>query len=218
VTDQMQQRLRAADPARSFPPHSPSAPWILDLTEAAMNTQTQSRPTMTTRRWQAVAAAAVVTAIGVGSYFALHAGSDRPLTAAVTTTAAATTPAARTSPVNSAAPVHLALPPNGPSMQTCVQFSAQTLAPMETAFDGIAAQVTSGKVMIDVGHWYRGGDAWRVELIAPAGDLVTSEGSFKFEQGHRYLVTATAGVVNSCGFTREWSAAGAATFQQAFAN
>lgn len=177
-----------------------------------MNTQTQSRPTATARRWVAVAAAAVFAVVGVVSYFALRPGSERPPVAALTTAAAATTPA------TSAAPIHLALPPGGPSMQTCVQFSAQTLSPMETAFEGIAAQVSSGKVVMDVGHWYRGGNTSQVDLTAPAGDLLTSEGSVKFEQGHRYLVTATAGVVNSCGFTQEWSAEGAATFQQAFTN
>ncbi len=208
MTDELERRLRAADPARSFQPPSPTTPWITDLVEAAMSTQIEFRhPRTPGRRWLAVAAAAVVAVLGVGTYFALHAGSQRAPIAAVTTPAVAAT---------SAAPLRLALPPGGPSMQTCVRFSAQTLAPMETAFDGTATQVTSGEVVMDVGHWFRGGNASRVELTAPAGDRVTSEGSVQFEQGHRYLVTATAGVVNSCGFTQEWSAEGAATFTQAF--
>lgn len=114
-------------------------------------------------------------------------------------------------------PVRLALPPGGPSMQTCIRFSAEALMPMEMAFDGTAAQVASGRVVIEVGHWYRGGDAPRVELTTRVGDSVTLEGSLKFEQGRRYLVTATAGVVNSCGFTLEWTPEAAATFQRAFA-
>jgi hypothetical protein len=113
--------------------------------------------------------------------------------------------------------VRLALPRGGPRMQTCIRFSAEALMPMEMAFDGTAVQVASGRVVIRVGHWYRGGDAPRVELTTPVGDSVTLEGSLKFQQGRRYLVTASDGVVNSCGFTLEWAPEAAATFQWAFA-
>jgi hypothetical protein len=103
-------------------------------------------------------------------------------------------------------------------MASCIQYSVDVLADMPVAFSGEVTAVEGDTVVLDVDRWYRGGDAERVELIAPAGDTAALIGTVDFAPGKRYLVTATGeGAVNSCGYTAEWSPAMAADFEKAFA-
>ncbi len=111
----------------------------------------------------------------------------------------------------------LALPGGDAAMMSCLPFSVDILAPMEVAFDGTAVEVTGDTVVLEVSTWYRGGDGPRVTLTPAPGEQVALIGSVVFEPGQRYLVTATGGTVNSCGFSQEWSAEGEAAFKQAFA-
>lgn len=112
--------------------------------------------------------------------------------------------------------LELALPGEDGAMASCVPFSAEFLADMPVAFSGTVASVTDEEVLLEVDRWYRGGSADTVVLTRPPADTAALLGSVEFTEGKRYLVTATDGVVNSCGFTMPWTAGNAAVFDQAF--
>lgn len=199
MTEDLEARLRAADPARAVVDSSVDR----DLLEALMHdtaTSTESRtdslPAPHRRRWlPALAAAALVAAVGVGGYAALS-PDEAPPAAAPTVT-------------------ELALP-GSDTMASCVMYDVEFLRPMPVAFSGTAVEVGDGSVLLDVDRWYRGGDSDQVRLVAPGQEMVALLGSVTFEEGGRYLVTATDGVVNSCGFSAEWSPQMAEDFEQAF--
>jgi hypothetical protein len=113
----------------------------------------------------------------------------------------------------------LSLPKTGgPAIGTCIRFTVDILRDMPVAFSGTAAEVTDGDVLIDVDHWYKGGSADQVRLASNNNIGIVLEGGVNFEAGHRYLVTATDGTVNGCGYTAEWSAELEHSFQEAFGN
>ena len=195
-------RLRAADPVASS---DVADSWIDDLTEATMRTTTHptdatdpvaetdrvaeaDRPPSATRsRWLLGAAAALVLVGAVGA--GLLAGRDD-------TTAP---PAAAPTTV-----MTLGLPA-GNAAGMCIRFSVDVLRPMEVAFSGTATAVTDHFVTLAPDRWYKGGDGSTSVRLAALGESVALEGGIDFEQGKRYLVTATSGTVNGCGFSGEWS-------------
>lgn len=210
-TDNLDHRMRAADPAPAAHPLLPSGRSLAELLEATMSTdQTDHEPvpsTTTPRSWRLLAVAAVVAAtlLGGGIYLL-----NRP------------DPAHRTAasgPHKTVLTLSLPTPAaGGPGMNSCIQFSADTLAPMQVAFSGTVTSADAGAVLLSVDHWYKGGTADEVSLTAPdRSPGITSEGSVDLVQDHRYLVTANDGVVSTCGFTLEWTADAAATFEAAFA-
>lgn len=200
MTDELERRLRSADPAAPATQQgAPADVWIQDLVEVTMH-RSQQQPTQRSR-WLAVAAcAAAVTVLGAGTYAVLgRAGSpaDGP--------DVATVPA-----------MELALSGADVAMASCAPFSAEMLRPMPVAFSGTASSVDGGTVLLEVDRWYRGGESEEVRLVAPDGSDVALLGAVQFEEGTRYLVTANGGVVSSCGFTMEWDAGSEASFQEAF--
>jgi hypothetical protein len=86
------------------------------------------------------------------------------------------------------------------SMQSCIAFDVAILRDMPVAFGGTVTSVEADTVTLDVDRWYRGGSADRVTVSSPNGAMVSIEG-VEFAAGTRYLVTATDGVVNACGFS-----------------
>lgn len=210
-------RLRAADPVGTA---EPADSWIDDLTEATMNSTTtdastddtthiatgttQSAPlsTRTTRSrrratWAIGAAAAtLVAAAGVG-IFAERGDAPAP-------------PAAEP-----AKAMTLTLPANDASGM-CIQFSVGALRPMDVALSGTATRVGSNTVTLTPDHWYKGSDGSTTITLRTLGDSVILEGGIVFEQGKRYLVTATQGTVNACGFSGEWTPQMAAAYAEAF--
>ena len=95
-------------------------------------------------------------------------------------------------------------------------FSQSILADMPVAFSGTATEVANGVVTLEVDHWYRGGDAQQVSLVAPDPATVSLEGGLTFTAGTRYLVTATNGTVNFCGYTAAWTSDLERVFDAAF--
>ena len=67
------------------------------------------------------------------------------------------------------------------------------------------------RVTLEVDRWFRGGDADLVTIGIQDANSVALDG-VDFVEGERYLVTATHGIVNGCGYS------GPATpeFEQAF--
>lgn len=207
--DEILARLRAADPARrdtsAGDASGPGPSWIHDLTEATMtnarttpDTRDQTADRSRPRRWLPAAAAALVLAASGIALAVSRGGDDAPPTAQPTTAMTLTVPA-------------------DDAMASCMQVSVEALKPMEVAFSGTAAEVEKTSVTITPDRWYKGGDgATMVELTTLGPDMVALIGNVQFEEGKRYLITATDGQVNSCGFSAEWSPELAATFEQAF--
>ena len=147
----------------------------------------------------AAAAAAVIAAAAGG--FVVRGGDDRPARG------------------NDAAPVtvtELAMAPDTPSMSSCIAFSVDVLADMPVAFSGEVTERTSDHVLITVDTWYRGPDSDQVKLLAPDMSMTSLGDTVEFREGSRYLVTATDGTVNYCGFSGPWSQDLADAFATAF--
>jgi hypothetical protein len=98
----------------------------------------------------------------------------------------------------------------------CAAFSVDVLSGADQAFAGTAVTVDDGEAVLQVDHWYRGGDADRVRVVV--GDRVSRgliEG-LSLSEGQRYLVSADRGVVTPCGYSAPWSPAMARAYAQAF--
>jgi hypothetical protein len=199
MTDDLRQRLRAADPVATVAP-DPSR--IRTLAEATMSTTLDDTGTTSSsggRRTgtglRVLAAAAAVAALGTAGLLVLGPDDEQP----------------------AAAPETLELTlPAGDVMSSCIQYSVEFLADMPVAFSGTAAEVGDGTVRLEVDTWYRGGTADVVELENPTGPMTSIDG-IEFTSGSRYLVTATDdGTVNGCGYTAPWTEPMAQDFATAF--
>lgn len=190
MDDGLRRRLQDADPARD---DVPADSWIEDLVEATMNDVEQRVPIR--RRW-ALAGVAAVAALVVGGGASMLLQDEEP-------------------GAKPARELALELPDPDPMMM-CMEFSVDGLRPMETAFAATAVEVAGEEVLLDVDRWYTGADrADRVRLHA-GSEAVLLEGGITFTEGERYLVTATGGVVNGCGFSAPWSSEMAQAFEEAF--
>lgn len=89
--------------------------------------------------------------------------------------------------------------PEGPAMRSCVPFSVDVLADMPLAFAGTVTSEEAGSVTLHVERWYRGGDADAVRLAYPGGSVALD--GVDFTAGEPYLIAATNGTVNGCGFS-----------------
>lgn len=117
------------------------------------------------------------------------------------------------------------LSPAGPSlalslgesnaMSSCIQISADIMRDMPLAFAGTVTAVDGDNVTIDVDEWFKGGDAAVVELSAPQG-MQALIGGIDFEVGGEYLITASEGTVNYCGFSGPATPELRAVFNEAF--
>jgi hypothetical protein len=207
MTDELERRLRSADPAPAPRQGEPAAPWIRDLVEATMTITKEQNGTRTDlrrrppARWLAVAACGAAAIALSGGLYASMQG-----------------PAPRTAQPPAPVPaVQLALPdPAQAAAGICLVFSVQTLRDMPVAFSGTVTGVDGGTVRMTVDRWYRGGRSQEVVLKASAAADVALVGAVTFEQGKRYLVSAGEGVVSSCGYTGEWDPRYEASFREAF--
>lgn len=181
--DELLARLQAADPAT----HAPG-PDLDRLLEATMTTDTETRPTPTTRRrWlPAVAAGVLLTAGGVAWGISAHNGNgNQPIAIAPTTTAS--TPASVLKLTVGSAPA-----------AKCRPVEVADLRQMQTAFQGTATAIQGEQVTLHVDHWYRGGTATTVEVQSNA-DAVTTLLGVDFKVGGTYLITANNAQVSLCG-------------------
>lgn len=189
--DQLKDRLAASNPS---PPTKPVDPIQSDraqaLMEDIMSTTITREPRQVPRkrpRLLALAAAAASFAVVAGALlFGGLAASSEPL--------------------------QLTASPGDP-MAMCMVFDVETLRGMSPAFGGTVTEVNGTVATLGVDRWYAGGDAETVEISFTPG-MEALIGTPTFEVGQQYLVTATDGVVNGCGYS------GLATpeFQAAFAD
>ena len=94
--------------------------------------------------------------------------------------------------------------------------NAEILAQQSVAFDGTVTAMDGGVVTLTPTTWYAGEPTDLVEVQAPAADMQELVGAVQFEQGGRYLVSATDGQVTVCGFSAPYSAELAALYAEAF--
>ena len=205
--DELRQRLQASDPAASLPPADPDR--VARLLEDVMSTEltTENRETGTRDRspltWLVAAAAAVIIA-GVG-LFAVMQLNDDPATP-VATTPATTEPTV----------THLSAPDAAAYSAKCMVPNPEVIAAQTVAFDGTVTSIAGDTVVLTPTTWYAGEPTDTVEVQAPSADMQQLLSAVHFEQGGRYLVSATDGRVTLCGFSAAYSDDLAAIYTQAF--
>ena len=203
--DDIDQRLRAADPAPPGLGHLPSGRRLEDLVEQIMTTtETEQARTddRTPRRWPAAAAAVATLVAGAGIYVAVSNGGH---SAKHTPTVVSLKVAAPTQP-------H----PGRPGGTTCIRFSVDLLAQQQLAFSGTVTSASDQGAKLTVDHWYKGGSADEVDVATAGTPGGPNELGVQFTTGKRYLVSATGGTVTGCGYTGEYSSELASDFAQAF--
>lgn len=104
----------------------------------------------------------------------------------------------------------------GDALASCLPLDVQILADMSPAFAATATAIEGDVVTLEVDRWYVGGDAAIVELHAEPGQGGLIAG-FDFAVGQRYLITATEGQVNFCGYSGPATPELTGLFDQAFA-
>ena len=202
LNDDITRRLRAANPVPSGRTDLPSGRSIEQLTEETMANATDEPRTRNSMRWRVMAAAAVVAAAGVaGGIYAATSGSDTTHHAKSVLSLKLPKPAGAPHPGRGSA---------------CILFTTELLAKQAVAFSGTVDSVANNTVKLRVDHWYKGGTADEVDLATPGYPNAVQEFGVSFETGHRYLVSATGGVVTGCGYTLAYSADSAAEFAKAF--
>ena len=185
-------RLAGLDPASGLPVDpvtSPRAHQLLERTMQTVDEATEIAPVVRPARWRRPAmAAAAVVAIGLGAaVVAANTGGD------------GTTPAPKKPATTLALTVQGG--GGGPSLGSCIMFDVNFLRDMPVALAGTVTAVESGKVTLDVDHWYKGGTADQVTIAQPDAQSSVALDGVSFEKGNRYLVAATDGTVNGCGFS-----------------
>lgn len=103
----------------------------------------------------------------------------------------------------------------GDPMASCLVFDVETLGDMSPALGGTVVELTDSVATLEVDRWYTGGDAEIVEIEYTPG-FEALIGTPTLEVGQRYLVTATDGVVNGCGYSGVATAEYEASFEAAF--
>jgi hypothetical protein len=185
--DDLRARLSRIDPAPAGTPVDPvTSPRARELVERIMQTLDppitddlavrRRRPALLAAAVAAVAAIAAAVLLAVGPF-----GGDGPGPGSQPTTLALTAPP-------------------GDAAASCLMFSVDVLREMPVALAGTVTTVEPGSVTLDVDRWYRGGDADRVTITVPENNSVALDG-VDLRSGQRYLLTATNGTVNGCGYS-----------------
>jgi hypothetical protein len=209
MSDDLRSRLKAIDPMSPDVPTEPvtsassrrrleqimSTP-IIDTpsdpaSDPAASESSPSRPSSTTP-WFAAIAALVVVAVAIGAV-ALTRGDEA---------ATAGPPLELSGGVDDV-------------MASCLAPSPDILRDMEVAFEGTVTAVDGEVVTLRVDQWFTPGDADVVTITAPAG-MEALIGGVPFDVGGVYLVSATGGTVNYCGFSGPDSPELQALYDEAF--
>lgn len=187
--DDLRNRLAASNPT---PTSDPVDPITSDRARALMEnimTTTTTRPRLEPRRFRLVGAvaAALVVVIGGAALFGGLGTSGDPLVLAG---------------------------PGGDSIASCLPFEVDTLGGMSPAFGGTVVELTDSVATLEVDRWFTDGDAEIVEIEYTPG-FEALIGTPTLEVGQRYLITATDGVVNGCGYSGVATPEYEAAFEQA---
>jgi hypothetical protein len=119
----------------------------------------------------------------------------------------------------------------GAVLSRCVeQFSVETLAQRDFAFEGTIIEVTppedpeaagpaaAAEVVFQVHRWYQGGsgDTITLKTYELPGVISSVEGSLDLSVGSRLLASGDDVYLWSCGFSMPYSEAGAQLYEEAF--
>jgi hypothetical protein len=187
--DELRNRLAAANPT---PPSQPVDPITSDRARAQMedimSTTAPAPVAQRNFRLLGAVAAALVVVVGGATLFGGTGASDEPLVLAA----------------------------NGDdALASCLVFDVETLAGMAPAFAGTVVELTDSVATLEVDRWYTDGEAETVEINYTPG-FEALVGTPTLEVGQRYLITATDGVVNGCGYSGVATPEYEAQWEQAF--
>jgi hypothetical protein len=194
--DQLRAALRRRDPAAGQPADVASgtdrALWEQTMSTAVPTTDAAAPARSRRRLTFALAAAALAVLAGVGTAVAV--GSRTP-----------------------DGPQQMVLQmPDSSVAAACTELDIASLRDMQVALQGTAVEVTDASVVLRVDRWFRGGrdgvTTVRLSRLEPG----ISDGGFEFTAGKTYLVAASQGRVNGCGYTDELNAELLGYYEQAF--
>jgi hypothetical protein len=103
----------------------------------------------------------------------------------------------------------------GAALSSCIRIDAAILGEMPMAFEGTVTAYEHEQVTLTVDRWFKGGDALTVVLAAPPG-MRGLTGGIDFTVGRQYLISASDGTVNYCGFSGPSDPELSALFEAAF--
>ena len=83
--------------------------------------------------------------------------------------------------------------------------------------DATVESISGGVVTLSPTRFYAGEETDLVTVSEPSGDLQMLLAGVEFEEGGRYLVSATDGQVTLCGFSGPYTERLAAVYDEAFA-
>ena len=208
--EELRTRLARIDPAGPDLPVNPAtSPRAAELMERAMQTSTDAEPDVDLPRgrpgrrpaWWAAGIAAVAAVAAAVFVFGGSPVPNRP-------------PDGGGSPGgNDATTLALSLPATPEAR--CRAFDVAVLRTMQVAFEGTVTATDGERTTLAVDRWFTGGDADRVRIDVPDGRTSESLG-IEFRSGARYLVTATDGTVNGCGYSGPATAELESAFADAF--
>ncbi len=225
--------LAAVDPAASLPAADPAG--VARLMEDAMSEHTEhtehtehsgtpETPESRTDHlhdrsrltWIVGAAAAAVIVGGVG--FAVLGGDDDPGPGAASGSPAVVSsdgPAPDPSEVPSV--TDLTVSGSGSSAKCLTPEAAPQVVSSQTlVVDATVQSISGGVVTLEPTRFYAGEETDLVTVSEPSGDLQLLLSGVEFEEGGRYLVSATDGQVTLCGFSGPYSQRLADVYDGAF--
>lgn len=200
LDEQLRARLAGIDPMPTGSPvdpvTSPRAHELLERIMLSTPVAAEPAPSTPTPWWQrpalVAAAASLVVVAGVGTALTLDGSSPEPAPTSVTLAA-----------------------PDSNAMSSCMVFDVAILRTMPVALSGSVSAIEADAVILDVDRWYAGGSADQVRLTT-SGVSPALDGGPAFEVGQRYLISASEGVVSSCGYSGAYSEQLAESYREAF--
>lgn len=188
IDDELRNRLVATNP---IPPSQPVDPVTSDRARAQMEeimSTATAPPATRPRAYRLIGTVAAVLAVTIGAATLLGGTSSEPLVLTAD---------------------------GSDAMAMCLPFEVDTLAEMSPAFGGTVVELTDSVVTLEVDRWYSGAGAGVVEIrYTPGAEALI--GTPTFGVGQRYLITATEGAVNGCGYSGVATGDYEAAFDQAF--
>jgi len=103
----------------------------------------------------------------------------------------------------------------GGGVASCLVYDPASLPMMDVVFDGTVSAVEGDQVTFDVNEGWKGADG-SITLMAPDENVALTGPVPDFEVGSRYLVSASGGTINACGYTLDYDADTAAEWAAAF--
>ena len=202
--EELMQRLRRLDPVDRESIDPVNGPRAAARLEQTMNTplppSTITHAATPRRRWPKFAlAGGTAAALAVGGVFAFGGSGGGSATRKTAT--------------------YVMEESSGPVAGMCINLDEYQPSAGMAGFKGTVTALGDGTVTLKVTHWFAGGDADVVTLMAPANTLSPMlEGSIEFQVGSDYLVAVLDGqVLARCGISGIDDPALEAYFQKWFA-